>query len=260
VFQVESPSWPAAEGSGGSERFARAWAAAVRTTTYVALDTDEIADRLRELAKVLIDATGHDDFRPEAVEWVGVELVRMGFAETESLTASVRVIGEGLPALAGSADRVISRLPRILAALITGFTDAIQERPLDEHESVRNAAMDARRGALAALRASEARFQAVFHEAAVGIGICDMRGNIIDANRAMAELLGVSQTELRSMNIEQFFERDMPVELRAEYDEAIAGLRDNYQVDRRFNRRDGTTLRTNLKVSVVRDENGGPGT
>ncbi|TCO65003.1 putative bifunctional diguanylate cyclase/phosphodiesterase [Actinocrispum wychmicini] len=255
---MESPSWPAAEGSGGYERFARAWAAAVRTTSYVALDNEEIVDRLREFTKVLIDSTAQEAFLPETVEWVGVELVRMGFAETESLAASVRVIGDGLSAISGSTDRVITRLPRILAALVTGFNEATREHALDEREDVRNAAMDARRGAQAALRASEARFQAVFHEAAVGIGICDMRGNVIDANRAMSELLAVPLTELRSMNIEEFFEKDMPVGLRAEYDEALAGRRDNYQVERRFHRRDGATLRTNVKVSVVRDDRGRP--
>jgi diguanylate cyclase (GGDEF)-like protein/PAS domain S-box-containing protein len=255
---VQSPSWPAAEGAGGCERFARRWAVAVRTTSYVALDTEEIVDRLREFTKVLIDAAGADTFLPEAVEWVGVELVRMRFSATESLAASIRVIGDGLPALADSSDRAMERLPRILASLVTGFNEATQERSLDEHESVRNAAMDARRGAQAALRASEARFQAVFHEAAVGIGICDMRGNVIDANRAMSDLLAVPLTELRAMNIEEFFEKDMPAELRAEYDEAIAGLRDNYQVERKFHRRDGVTLRTNVKVSVVRDDTGRP--
>jgi diguanylate cyclase (GGDEF)-like protein/PAS domain S-box-containing protein len=255
---VKSPSWPAAEGAGGYERFARRWAAAVRTTSYVALDTEEIADRLREFTKVLIGSAGEDAFLAEHVEWVGVELVRMGFAETESLAASIRVIGDDLPAISSSSERVMHRIPKILAALVTGFNEATQERALDEHETVRNAAMDARRGARAALRASEARFQAVFHEAAIGIGICDMRGNVIDANRAMSELLSVPLTELRSMNIEEFFEKDMPVELRAEYDEALAGRRDNYQVERRFHRRDGATLRTNVKVSVVRDDAGRP--
>ncbi|MEV4311779.1 EAL domain-containing protein [Actinocrispum sp. NPDC049592] len=255
---MESPNLPAAEGTGGYERFARRWASSVRSTSYVALDTEEVVDRLREFAKILIDSCAQDAFVAETVEWVGVELVRLGFAETESLAASVRVIGEELPALAGCADRAISVLPRILAALVTGFNEANHEQSLDEHESVRTAAMDARRGAQAALRASEARFQAVFHEAAVGIGICDMRGHIIDANRAMSELLGVPLTELRTMNIEQFFEKDMPVELRAEYDEALSGARDSYQVERRYTRRDGATLRTNVKVSVVRDSDGHP--
>lgn len=256
MWTVESPSWPAAEGSGGCERFARRWAAAVRNTSYVALETEEIVERLTEFAKVLADAACSDTYVHETVEWIGVELVRMRFIETESLAASIRVIGEGLPALAGSAERAMERLPKILASLVTGFNEATSERVLEDQQSdsVRSAVMDARRGAHAALRASEARFQAVFHEAAVGIGICDMRGNIIDANRAMSDLLGVPLTELRTMNIEEFFEKDMPIELRKEYDEAMAGERDNYQVERRFRRRDGVTLRTNVKVSVVRDE------
>jgi diguanylate cyclase (GGDEF)-like protein/PAS domain S-box-containing protein len=256
---VESPSWPAAEGAGGHERFTRRWAAALRTTSYVALGTEEIVDRLGQFGKVLIDCCAEDDFPAETVEWVGMELVRMGFDATESLAASIRVIGNELPGISDSPERAIRQLPRILAALVTGFNEASHERTLDdEHESVRTAAMDVRRGAQAALRASEARFQAVFHEAAVGIGICDMNGNVIDANRAMAELLGLSLTELRAMNIEEFFDKDMPVELRAEYDEALAGLRDNYQVERRFHRRDGAVLRTNVKVSVVRDDIGRP--
>ncbi|MBP2322103.1 diguanylate cyclase (GGDEF)-like protein/PAS domain S-box-containing protein [Kibdelosporangium banguiense] len=258
---MESPSWPAAEGAGGYELFAQRWANAVRNTSYVALETQEIVERLTEFTKVLAVAAAADLYPQDAVEWVGVELVRMRFSETESLAASIRVIGEGLVALADSAERATERMPGILASLVTGFNEATHERILGEHEhdeSLRSATMDARRGAHAALRASEARFQAVFHEAAVGIGICDMRGNIIDTNRAMSELLGVPLSELRTMNIEEFFEKDIGPELRTEYDEALAGRRDAYQLERKFTRRDGITVRTNVKVSVVRDETGQP--
>src|ERR1043165_1107168 len=106
---------------------------------------------------MLVDAASADEYLGRAVEWIGIELVRMRFLETESLAASIRVIGDGLPALAGSSERAIRRMPKILASLVTGFNEAISERGLEDQqpETVRAAVMDARRGAHAALRASE---------------------------------------------------------------------------------------------------------
>ncbi|HEX8581466.1 MAG TPA: PAS domain-containing protein, partial [Acidimicrobiales bacterium] len=46
----------------------------------------------------------------------------------------------------------------------------------------------ARAAAEQARWSSEARFQAVFDDAVVGIGVCDIEGVVLDVNRAMGEM------------------------------------------------------------------------
>ena len=67
-------------------------------------------------------------------------------------------------------------------AVAAGYTTALLGVVLTEQEQIRQAALHARDRAEAALQASEARFGAVFTDAAVGIGIGDVAGRILDVN------------------------------------------------------------------------------
>jgi len=55
-----------------------------------------------------------------------------------------------------------------------------------------------------ALRASESRYRALFNSANDGILVRDLKGNIIMANNAMAQITGYSIDELMKMNISRF--------------------------------------------------------
>lgn len=47
-----------------------------------------------------------------------------------------------------------------------------------------------------ALRKSEAQFRAIFERSSIGIGLIDMKGQIVDTNLALCEILGYSREEL----------------------------------------------------------------
>jgi len=102
--------------------------------------------------------------------------------------------------------------------------------------------------------------EATYHAATATTGdkVAATDGTIIDANRALTEMIGFSQDELRGLNISSFLASNLPPQLRREFKEVgINGL-DNYQTELRFSRRDGAILRTNLAISVIRDERGEP--
>ncbi|CAG1007082.1 partial Sporulation kinase E, partial [Methanosarcinales archaeon] len=59
-----------------------------------------------------------------------------------------------------------------------------------------------RKKVIKALSESEAKYRLLFDSAPVGIGIADLEGNIIDANRTMQEMSGFSLDEYRAIGVE----------------------------------------------------------
>ncbi|MFI7676969.1 putative bifunctional diguanylate cyclase/phosphodiesterase [Actinophytocola sp. NPDC049390] len=232
--------------------FTAAWADVLATTGYVATGRAELGARLDALAAVLVEARCSEPFDPAPVERVGEELVGLRFIAAEAIAGTVRLIGTRLEC----AD--VERLAAIQAAVTTGFVRAAQSRIYGEQEALRRSALEARDGAEIARRSSEARFRAMFTSAAIGIGITDTRGILLDVNSAMAAMLDYGPEQLRDVNLVDFLHPDDPPELRGYFNEMIAGERDYYRIERRFRKRDGSPLWTNVTVSLVRDQHGAP--
>ena len=109
-----------------------------------------------------------------------------------------------------------------------------------------------------ALRESETRFRAVFQDAAVGIALVDMQGHPVESNPALQKMLGYSAAELAGM---RFTEYTYPADVQANWDifeELVEGKRHQYQLDKRFCRKDGTVIWGHLSVSLVRNQHGLP--
>ncbi len=105
----------------------------------------------------------------------------------------------------------------------------------------------------AALRASEARFRAIFEEAGIGIALVDMEGRLVESNPALQEILGCRAEELHGMSfVEIIHPDDGPADMKL-YEELMAGRRDDnkYKVKRCHTRKDGQLRWCNLTVSLV---------
>jgi diguanylate cyclase (GGDEF)-like protein/PAS domain S-box-containing protein len=246
-------------GPTGSSRgaFVVAWADALAETGYVSTERATLHDQVSVLLDTLSDALHAEPFAASAVERVGAQLVAMRFVAAEALSATIELIGARLvPAVGAPADPV--RVPRILAALTTGFVRAAQSWIFREQETLRRSALDARDGAESARRESEARFRAMFTDAAIGIGITDTKGRLLEVNGAMATMLDYRPEQMHDLNLVDFLHPDDPPDLRRYFNEMVAGQRDHYRIERRFRKRDGTPLWTNVTVSLVRDDTGAP--
>ena len=239
-------------GASGSGRdaFAVAWADALSDTAFVATERAVLHERVGELTDVVLSAAHGSEFVPADVEWVGAEVVKLRFIAPEAIAVTLRMVGD---LLAGS-----DRLAGIQAALASGFVRAVQEWIFREQEALRHSALDARDSAEAARRASEARFHAMFSDAAIGIGITDTRGKLLEVNSAMAAMLEFRPEQMQDRNLVEYLHPDDPPELRRFFNEMVAGQRDHYRIERRFRKADGSALWTNVTVSLVRDENGAP--
>ncbi len=242
---------------GGPDAFARMWAAVLAETGFVAMDHRGLVDQVREYTEVLLAALRAERFNPEPVVGVGSGLVELRLTAARTLAASLQLIGEDLLRVVGVADPH-QRMPAVQGAFAAGFAAAMQDKIFNDQETIRRAALDARRGAESALLASEARFRAMFSQAAVGICIADATGTLLEVNAAMAAMLGFRIGEMRGMPVAQLRFPDEPAEMRRPLAEISAGERDHYRMERLLRRADGTPLWTDLSVSLVRDEAGTP--
>ena len=108
----------------------------------------------------------------------------------------------------------------------------------------------------AELRESEGRFRAAFEHAPIGIAILDDAGRWLDANTALAEMLGRSRGEL--IDAPPFDLRHLSVEQPAALDELMAGTRRSFAVERRLFTASGATIWAAISVSLVRNSAGLP--
>lgn len=106
-----------------------------------------------------------------------------------------------------------------------------------------------------ALKQSEERFRLVFEKAAIGIVLADLSGQLVAANPAFQQMLGYSQNELNGMHFTEFTPPESITVEGALYQEIVSGLRDFYQLEKRYISKDGQLMWGHLTVSLVRDAN-----
>jgi PAS domain S-box-containing protein len=108
----------------------------------------------------------------------------------------------------------------------------------------------------AALQTSQARLQAIFEEAAIGIALVSRSGRIVDCNPALLHMLGYAHSELRGMVFSDLAHPDNARDDADLYQALVQGEREHYQVEGRYTRKDGSSIEANLTVSLVRPGRG----
>ncbi len=130
-----------------------------------------------------------------------------------------------------------------------------------------------------ALRQSEAQFRAIFERSSIGIGLIDMKGQIVDTNLALCEILGYSREELYGKCFTDYISIERE-DLKL-YKQLMSGIRtdlkrtsrdglqpSNHQkqlverhrieIERRCQHQNGNLVWTHISVSVIPGSNGKP--
>jgi PAS domain S-box-containing protein len=125
------------------------------------------------------------------------------------------------------------------------------EAQLNVHEVLqRSAAFEA------ALRESEERFRATFEQAAVGIGHIAPDGHWLRANQKLAEITGYSPEELSKLTDRKITHpEDLPTD-EAQVAKIAAGEVDNYVMEKRYLRKNGSPVWVDRTISGVRAADG----
>jgi PAS domain S-box-containing protein len=118
--------------------------------------------------------------------------------------------------------------------------------------------IDERKRALEELRASEARFKAVFDNAAIGVAMMTLDRRIVQVNPPVMRITGYSPEELFAINPSDMVVPEDRTLDRELFLELVAGQRDQYLVEKRYIRRDGSMFWGRINFALVRDAQGAP--
>jgi diguanylate cyclase (GGDEF)-like protein/PAS domain S-box-containing protein len=90
------------------------------------------------------------------------------------------------------------------------------------------------------------------------MGICDVKGQIVDVNRAMADMLGYTIDELRQINVQHFAHPMDAPDTWVSFAMIARGERSHSRREKYFQRKDGRVVCTDMTTSLLRDEGGRP--
>ncbi|MGW6449098.1 diguanylate cyclase domain-containing protein [Lentzea sp. NPDC055074] len=210
---------------------AQRWAAVLIESAYSPMSRRKLTQHLEEHAARLRAG--------QASVAIGEWLVRKSFTGPDSLRRTLEVLGPEFP-------------PEVLGALAAGYVRATRDQLFAEQEKVKNSLLKAVEDAQRDLHDSETRFAQVFATTAVGIAIFDLHGTVVEANDALAAILGHEE-----MPKELFAEPDA-IALAAACHRMAASSVDTDRREWELARGDGDTVWANVVLSVLRGADGLP--
>ena len=108
------------------------------------------------------------------------------------------------------------------------------------------------------LRESEQRFRATFEQAAVGIAHAGLDGRFIRLNQKFCEIVGYNHAELTTKRfLDITYSEDGNIDKQYK-DQLLSGEIETYTREKRYVRKDGSTVWVNLTSSLVRKPSGEP--
>ncbi|MGW2236470.1 PAS domain S-box protein, partial [Streptomyces sp. NPDC001759] len=237
-------------------RFATIWSRAVFPVTSTSLTRPEFEQELLPLARRLSRALHARPLDADEGRAVGAALVSAHCTDPEALSRTLDCVDAYLVLYCGEdgdREELRARCARLQHAMAAGFAQKLRERTLAEQEAISAAALKAQGVVAQALHATEARFRAVFEGAAIGIGMADLDGNILQVNGALLRMFGIPEDALRTRNVKEWTHPEDAPQTWTLYEELVRGEREHYHLEKAFYRPDGTVLWTNLTVSLLRD-------
>jgi PAS domain S-box-containing protein len=117
--------------------------------------------------------------------------------------------------------------------------------------------LERERGELAdTLRRNEAQMRAYFEGAVIGMAITSLEKGWLRVNRALTDMLGYAEDELRSLTWAELTHPDDLEQDVRQFERLVKGEITGYQLEKRFLRKDGTALPALLGVSAARRDDG----
>lgn len=114
-----------------------------------------------------------------------------------------------------------------------------------------NSDIEDRKRAEEELRRSEGKWRSVFENSAVGVALTDLNGRFIATNPVYQKMLGYTQNELAQLSFLDITCEESLEHNRSLVDELITGKRQQFQIEKRYRRKDGQPVWAQNNVSLV---------
>jgi PAS domain S-box-containing protein len=101
------------------------------------------------------------------------------------------------------------------------------------------------------LQESEERWRAVFENSAIGVALTDLNGRFLATNSAYQRMVGYGPDEFPSLRFIDITHEDDQDRNRVLITELLEGMRDQFQIEKRYWRKDGTLIWVRNSVSLV---------
>ncbi|WP_067898435.1 sensor domain-containing diguanylate cyclase [Nocardia vaccinii] len=217
------------------------WRAAVVDTGFVPMSHRELEQLLCDLLDRMIGALACESFDTEVATAVGAALVRANLTDPRVLARSAQVLNQ----LAGLIAPYEERLIPALGEMARGYTEELLALRARHQEMLHAAMADAR-------IAAEARFRVVFDNAAIAIAIGDAGGRVVDANPALATMLGRPLSELRGLPVWDLVHPDDHDQVQSRvFEELVVAGAGTVRLEVRYLRADGTGGWVSWAVTLV---------
>src|SRR5437879_3127087 len=114
-----------------------------------------------------------------------------------------------------------------------------------------NTDLEERKRAEDALRKSEERWRSVFENSAIGVALTDYNGHFLATNRVFQAMVGYTEEELRAVSFLDVTHEDYREANRALIAELVEGKRRQFQIEKKYRRKDGSLIWVSNNVSLV---------
>src|SRR3984893_13592961 len=101
------------------------------------------------------------------------------------------------------------------------------------------------------VRASEERWRSVFENSAIGVALTDLNGRFLATNQVYQTIVGYTEEELRALYFLDLTHEDYREANCALITELLEGKRRQFQIEKKYRRKDGTSIWVSNNVSLV---------
>lgn len=105
---------------------------------------------------------------------------------------------------------------------------------------------------------SQRRFKGAFEYSAIGMALVGLNGQWLRVNNQIVDYLSYTKSELLKMTFQDITHPDDLAKDLNFLEECVEGRRDNYRMDKRYIRKDGSLVWALLSVAIVRDQDNKP--
>ena len=180
------------------------------------------------------------------------------------LAVAIGFYAQGIdPAQVSSATAALLHFKMQALTLVAASTGLIVAAVIRQHRQAvadlarANAELEARvTERTRAIEVAEQRFKATFQNAGVGISIVGGDSMLLRVNDRLAQMLGYEVDEMEGHPLDQFTHPDDLSPGVAAWNRLKSGAADEYELEKRYIRKDGSTMWGHTTVSCVRDPDG----